>query len=408
MKSKITGYLNYINLFSFLSIAAASIYTYSYVMKISYYVFFISYLIEIFIEKKWETIKFDKKTVYFSIIFIFFLLAPISSLFDNTPVYVKYLLERRLPLLGFSIVGLFGLNKLYNIMYLFKTLIISSFVAIVYLIFFRIGINEYIKNTLRADLFQECRIKYVHGHMMFNFYLNISIIGIWYILSTTWKKTSSIIISLYIIIFVLFMYVLLISEGRTGFTEAFVLIFAMAFFQLWKLKRKAAIVLLILMPFVLYSAISHHRRVNKDYVEIEPRFFFCETALHLIKQKPFLGYGLSNAQEKFDTERVKYQSEYFRIWSQKINNVDSHNQYLQTTLEFGLVGLLLLLLIYYFPFSMVNSSRITLLSLFVVLYSYHSIFDMFITGQFATVFSILILLILDDNDKSSNEIKLNQ
>ena len=121
-----------------------------------------------------------------------------------------------------------------------------------------------------------------------------------------------------------------------------------------------------------------------------------------------MGYGLSNAQEKFDTERVKYQSEYFRIWSQKINNVDSHNQYLQTTLEFGLVGLLLLLLIYYFPFSMVNSSRITLLSLFVVLYSYHSIFDMFITGQFATVFSILILLILDDNDKSSNEIKLNQ
>ncbi|MEI6754749.1 MAG: O-antigen ligase family protein [Paludibacter sp.] len=406
MKSKNTFYLNYINLFSFLSIAAASIYTYSYVMKISLYVFFISYLIEIFIEKKWETIKFNKKTVYFSIILIFFLFAPISSLFDKTPVYVKYLLERRLPLLGFSIVGLFGLNKLYNIIYLFKTLIISSLVAIIYIIFFRIGINEYVKNTLRADLFQEFRIKYVHGHMMFNFYLNLSIIGIWYILSTTWKKTSWVLISFYCIAFTMFMYILLISEGRTGFTEACILILAVAFFQLWKLKRKAAIILLILMPFIMYGAISHHRRVNKDYVEIEPRLFLYKTAYYLIKEKPVFGYGLSNAQEKFDIERVKYQTEWFRIWSQKINNVDSHNQYLQTTLEFGFVGLLLLLLIYYFPFLIVNSDRITLLTLFVGLYSYHSIFDMFITGQFAIVFSILMLLILDD--KSSGEIKLNQ
>jgi O-antigen ligase len=191
------------------------------------------------------------------------------------------------------------------------------------------------------------------------------------------------------------MYFLLISEGRTGFTEAAVLILLNTFIQLWKTKRKAAIILLILTPFILYGAISQHRRVNKEYVDIEPRFFLYKEAIDLIKEKPIFGYGLSDAQEKFDIERPKYQSEWFRVWSLKINNIDSHNQYLQTTLEFGFIGLILLLIIYYFPIYLVNRNRLTLLLLFIGLYSYHSIFDTFITGQFATVFSLLMLSILN-------------
>lgn len=402
MKQFRTG-LNYINFISFLLIAAASIYTFSLIMRISLYLFFISYLFEIIVEKKWKYVQFEKKTIYFITIIGFFLIAPISGLFDDTPVYVNYLLERRLPLFGFAIVGIFGLNKLYNLKVLFKTMIISSFVAIIYLIFYRIGVKEFITNNLRADVFQDFRIKYVHGHMMFNFYLNLSIIGMWYILSSEWKKTSWFIISSYFMIFVLFIFILLISEGRTGFTEACLLILIGAFIELWKWKRKAAIVLLILMPFILFGAISHHRRLNKDYVEIEPRFFLYKTAFYLIEEKPIFGYGLSDAQERFDIERTKYQSEFFRVWSQKINNIDSHNQYLQTTLEFGIIGLILLLFIYYFPLLLANRNRQTLLILFIGLYSYHSIFDMFITGQFATVFSILMLSILNTETLNKSE-----
>ena len=391
--------LNYINLISFLSIAGASIYTFSVIIRVSLYLFFISYLLELIVEKKWKSVQFEKKTFYFITIIGFFLIAPISGLFDDTPVYVNYLVERRLPLFGFAIVGIFGLNKLYNIKLLFQTMIISSFIAIIYLVFYRIGIKEFITNTLRADIFQEFRIKYVHGHMMFNFYLNLSIIGIWYILTTEWKKTSWFIISSYFIVFVLFMYFLLISEGRTGFTEACLLILISAFIELWKWKRKAAIVLLVLIPFILFGAISHHRRISKDAVEKEARLFLYKTAFYLIEEKPVFGYGLSNAQEKFDIERAKYQSESFRVWSLKINNIDSHNQYLHTTLEFGIVGLILLLFIYYFPILVVNRNRLTLLILFIGLYSYHSIFDMFITGQFATVFSILMLSILNNESE---------
>ena len=154
------------------------------------------------------------------------------------------------------------------------------------------------------------------------------------------------------------------------------------------------------MPFILFGAISHHRRISKDSVETEPRLFLYKTAYSLIKEKPIFGYGLSDAQEKFDIERTKYQTESFRVWALTINNIDSHNQYLQTTLEFGFIGLLLLLFIYYFPIFIVDNSRLTLLLLFSGLYSYHSIFDMFITGQFALVFSLIILLILNPESKS--------
>ena len=400
MKSKLSNYLNYINLLSFLSLAATSLYTYSFIMRISLYLFFISYFFEIILEEKWKSVRFEKRTIYFLVIIVFFLLAPISSLFDNTPVYVNYLLERRLPLLGFSIVGILGLNKLYTVKHLLKTIILSALITIIYLIFYKIGIKEFISNNLRDDIFADFRSRYVHGHMMFNFYLNLSIIGIWYILSSNWKKIPWVIISLYLVAFAIFIYVLLISEGRTGFTEASILILSSVFIQLWKLKKKAAIVLLVLMPFILFGAISHHRRISKDSVETEPRLFLYKTAYSLIKEKPIFGYGLSDAQEKFDIERTKYQTESFRVWALTINNIDSHNQYLQTTLEFGFIGLLLLLFIYYFPIFIVDNSRLTLLLLFSGLYSYHSIFDMFITGQFALVFSLIILLILNPESKS--------
>lgn len=75
--------------------------------------------------------------------------------------------------------------------------------------------------------------------------------------------------------------------------------------------------------------------------------------------------------------------------------VDCHNQYLQTTMEFGIVGLCLLLFLYVFPFFIVEERRKLFSFFLLALSAYQSIFDMFMTAQFATVFCILIVLILN-------------
>jgi O-antigen ligase len=69
------------------------------------------------------------------------------------------------------------------------------------------------------------------------------------------------------------------------------------------------------------------------------------TALNLIKEKPILGYGLKGANEAL-VERYK-QIDFTPGITERYN---SHNQFMETTLRSGVVGLLLLLAIIAVPF----------------------------------------------------------
>src|ERR1035437_4754105 len=138
MKQKIILVINYFNLVSLLLLAAASIYYYP-IQKLAFLAFFGSYFIEFILEKKWENIVLDKKSIYYLVMAFFFLLAFIYYPFENTSKYFTWLVGRRLAIFGFAVVGFFGVNSKYKLNYILNTFIISSVVAILYLIFFRIG-----------------------------------------------------------------------------------------------------------------------------------------------------------------------------------------------------------------------------------------------------------------------------
>lgn len=405
MKQKLTLSVNYINLISLLYLVTVTIYAYYPIHRIGFFLFFGSYFIEIFLEKKWNNIRLDNKSIYFFGMFFFFLLAIVYIPFENSTKYTQVLLEKRLPLLGLSIVGFLGLNKKFKLIYFLNTFIISSLVAIFYLIFVRIGIHEFISNPLRSDVFMINRIAYVSGHMMFNFYLNISLISIWFVLSHGFKELSWWKITLYISAFILFFYFLYISEGRTGFTEGCLLLSGFIFIEIWKRKKKVALIIIAIVPLVLFSVFSQHKRMSEKELQREPRLFLWESAIPIIKETPILGNGITDAQVKFDISRTKYQTEEFRLWSQelKCEIMDSHNQYVQTTMEFGIFGLLLLLFLYFFPIIIAEKHKMLLAIMFLFLSAYHSVFDMFFTGQFSFLFGLLVVLILmEENNVGPN------
>lgn len=64
-----------------------------------------------------------------------------------------------------------------------------------------------------------------------------------------------------------------------------------------------------------------------------------QAALDVIERKPFLGYGSAMEKETLHKEYVKR-----GLKSSAENGYDAHNQYLSMTIEFGILGLLLLLL----------------------------------------------------------------
>ena len=407
MREKITTAVNYINLFGMLFLTATVIINSLPLRQIGYYIFLISYMFEFFLEKKWQNIQFQRRHIYYLGMFLFFVLAFLYYPFDSN-TYFKKLIEYRYPLLGFAIVGFFGVNSKYKLNYFLNTFIISAVAVVLYLIFFKVGIVEFILNPERDALFTFYRIENLTAHMMFNFCLNISLISIWYILTRSWKRIANWRRFLYIAALTILFFMLYLSEGRSGFLASIMLMSAFVFFEVWKRIRTVGFIVALLIPFVFVGLASHHERMSEQMLKGEARLFLWKAAVEVVKEKPIFGNGISGAQDRFDIFRDKYVSEAFtNFWrvEKGATLIDCHNQYLQTTMEFGIIGLFLLLFLYGFPFFIVEEKR-KLFSFFILgLCLYQSIFDMFITGQFCTLFCILILIILNvENNISSNNL----
>ena len=232
-------------------------------------------------------------------------------------------MNKRFSLLGFGLVGLFGLNKKFKLSYFINIFVVSAVLAIAYVVLMGAGFSDFFKGEAGGINFTIFRIEYVNHHMIFNFFLNISFIGVWYILSRRWKLIHWTVRILYLLSTLLIVYTLAISEG----------------------------------------------------------------------------------QEKYDIYRTEYQTDEFRDYidfhQTKLN--DCHNQYLQTTMEFGIFGLLILLFIYTFPLFVINKQRRILSIIFMFLCMYQSVFDMFLTGQFSGLFGILLICLFSvENDVIRN------
>jgi O-antigen ligase len=395
MKQKIILVINYINLFSVLLLTAASIYYYYPLQNIAFYLFFISYILEFFIEEKWNNIKLDKKGIYYLVMAFFFILAFIYYPFENTSKYFTWLVGRRFAIFGFACVGFFGVNNKYKLNYFLNTFIISSIIAILYIIFYRIGIISFITNPDKAMIFQIERVNSVNSHMVFNLYLNIALVSIWYILTRSWKRTTWWKLILYFGALTLIFGILSISEGRIGLITGFILMFIFIFFEIWKRKKIMGIVFMFLIPFLLFGALHHRERMSEKVIKTEPRVFLWEAALSVIKEKPVFGYGISNAQEQFDIARAKYETIEYRLNWKHIRILTSHNQFLQTTMEFGIFGLIILLFLFFYPIFIADKNRKLFAVLLIFPCVYQSLFDVFMTGlNYSSIWGILMVLIL--------------
>lgn len=386
--------INIINLSSALLLVASLLTSNIHVIRPLYSIFFVSFVLEIISDKKWKNFKINKSNIYFFVLILFFLLMIIYLPFEKTNKYTQLLFDKRIALLGFSIVGIFGVNKYFKLSYLLNTLVISSVIAIFYNIFVNVGIQNFISDAQRFDLFNDARKMYISSHMNFNFYLNISIVAVWFLLTRTWQRIALWRKTLYFGALIIILSALAISEGRSGFLIALLLFSCFIFIEIWRFRRSLSIVIAMFIPLIIGFGISQHERMSMEMLKNEPRWFLWESGLDVIKQSPIVGHGASNAQELFDISREKFQTEDYKTQWSFASHLDSHNQYIQTTMEFGVIGLLVLLFLIFSSYFLVDDVRKPMAFFICMLIAYQSIFDMFLTGPFSLLYGILTLALL--------------
>lgn len=118
-----------------------------------------------------------------------------------------------------------------------------------------------------------------------------------------------------------------------------------------------------------------------DQNGLAARLLIWASALELIKKKPVIGYGLVQSKEELIK---KYQEKGFQIGVKERYNV--HNQYLESMLSAGIVGLLLFVGLLFYPLRAACKERKLLLLLVVLHYMLQSLVESTLTVQQELIF----------------------
>lgn len=386
--------INYINFLSCIYLAASSVY-YTSFQQIGFAVFVVSYFLEFFLDKKWLNFHFDKVKAYYLGLLLFFLLILIYHPFEHSTKYFFRLVELRFALFVFAIVGIFGINKLYKFSYFANAIVVSALIAMIFLIF-KIGIVEFVNNSDRAQLITVLRSKYINSHIVFNSYLNIALVFCWFFLfkgKTNLKNRYK--VMLYSFTSLLIIYFLAVSEGRMGIVTCVSLLFCLAIYRLWNVRKLYVLIIALAAPFVVWTVLSNHKKMqNADY-QSEARIFIWNAAIEVAKEQPILGYGASRAQEEYDKSLSKFQTPEFKLAWKDTKIMHSHNQFLQTYMEFGVIGLFLLLWLIVSPIFIATKGRRFLSVLLFSILVFQFLTDIVITYQgFPVIYGFISMIIL--------------
>lgn len=319
-----------VNLISMLILVVELVFNFNIFQRITFIVAIITYLTEVIVEKRWTQLRWENSSRqwFFIIIIFYFLLQFLYFPFEKNTALFRMYIEERVPFLIFGIIGLLGFNSYFKLKYFAWTFIITSFLIGVFLL--SKMTPEIWNSTDRNTLFGLIRIQYVNTHMKLNYQYNLSLIFSFYLLvyyarkRVIWTRFVLIIVTAFIV------FNLFLSDGRVGIITSFVLLTMFLVRYFWHKSRILTFIstsLFILLALVLLKG---NPRLSEENFKSEPRLEIWHIAVDEIVKSNFMGVGVSTAEYIMTTEFAKIGM---------INNRHTHNVFLQSTLEYGIVGL---------------------------------------------------------------------
>jgi len=229
----------------------------------------------------------------------------------------------------------------------------------------------------------------------------------------SWKASVGLVL---LVIFCSIMVYLLFS--RTGLISLFLVLFVYFLIFVFNLKNKILklAMLLFIVMFVVAGGFvfSQNGRMKNTYVQLkkflanpsdvsknDDRLFIWGLSLDIIKENPIFGVGTGDSKDEL---MIKYEENQMEDALKARLNV--HNQFLETTIQLGLAGLMSLMLIFFWSFAMAIRKHNTMLALVLSVNALFLLFESVLntqTGVYYFVFVISALLFVPQG-KANNKI----
>jgi len=189
-----------------------------------------------------------------------------------------------------------------------------------------------------------------------------------------------------------------ITGGRAGQVMFFAMI-TILIFQCYNSKKiKAAVLTIIILPSIFMTAYSVspqfnnrvHQAIGDLYsyssgelnTSIGQRISFTLNSLKIIQENPIIGVGTGDFPNEYKMVNIKNSPDVSLT-------VNPHNMYILTTVQLGLLGLIIMLSMFYYQFKFAVTSKITIVRdlgialpmlFLVIMWS-----DSYLLGHFTTI-----------------------
>ena len=251
--------------------------------------------------------------------------------------------------------------------------------------------------------FGSVRFSYIHHPSYFSVFLTIALVSCWYGYFQKWiffRLTSVILFSLFSLVMQFFCFSL------AGMLFLFILGLVLYIILIYKYLNKVLLIISILLipivPVTLYHSNIHVQievdssfSVVKQFIEnpvnfveskkntvsgSEIRVIMWIVAFQEMKENP-LGVGTGNIDDYLSDRLIKYNQK------ETANHLyNPHNQFLQTGLEIGIFGLILLLLIISSTFYFAYKYKNWILLILIASLAFNSLFESMLQRQSGIIF----------------------
>ena len=407
-KSILSLGIEWISVLSALYLIASLIFAFKY-QRPALSIYAIATVIDIIVNGRYKNLKWDKVKSTFVMMIVFYLCMWTWHIFEDcSSTEFFHSTDTRLPFLVFGIIGLTSsLNPKIEIKHVAYTMLAASLAALTALI---VDNYTHIANIKDIDelrhLMPYMRSKTLQViHIEFNLYLNCTMAMCFIAIFEAKKHAIKVMLALGIL---LIYTALILNEGRIGFAMANILLLIFYGISIQHYKPKLLIPSLIVAAIAIVILASGHQRLQVDQITQDPRVEIWKLSSHLIAEKPILGYGVCDGREVFIEKCTTEEGlqNFWRNWMNefpdyKISRFHCHNAFVESTLEFGVIGLTVVILIFLLPILLTKNRRKIYLSLFILIFGAQAMFESFTFHSQITLFCWLIYFFI--NTKLKND-----
>ncbi len=392
--------ISYLPLLGLLFLVATLPFPFGPMQRLALYVSATGYLLDYVVSQRWQSFRWTKEKWVYVAFIAFFALTPIRQLFDSQLTsYYKFEIEHYMPFLIFGMVGILGMNDRLKVRYFAYVMLLVCLGIFAYVLY-RVGFTTFFESANRILIFNMIRQK-INSHMIINLYCNTALIcGCYTLFQRNITKTERILT--FVACGLVFLFTML-SEGRVGVATTCLLFVIMVIYSCWKYNKKLLLPLLLLSVAISGYFISHHERMSTMRAFEDPRMAIWEYSWDMIKQKPVFGYGVSSysieyAENAMHDERVQSYVNFimnvplFQGQKLSVMMMHPHNSFFKAWLEFGAVGVVLLVLCLTLPLFLYPPRKRFFLGLFLMVFTFQSMFEIIGIHVPITLLTLMVLV----------------